>query len=121
MIRISMYLTLSGLFALGVSPWEKTLRFLAQRRTLKPNILAAVLKLFDRTTAPINKPNLLNPRESISSSVLGYLNLEFERALPYFLIKNICFLCIWVLCYYPNCFKSFCWLFVPKFLAESVS
>ncbi|MHC5719460.1 MAG: hypothetical protein ACYTX0_47285, partial [Nostoc sp.] len=37
----------------------KTLRFLAQRRTLKPNILAAILKLFDRATAPINAAQLI--------------------------------------------------------------
>ncbi len=53
-------------------PPLKRVGFLALRMTLKSTILAAMLKPFNRAIAPIDELNLVNPRESISPSVLGY-------------------------------------------------
>jgi hypothetical protein len=46
-----------------------------------------MLKPFNRAKAPIDEPNLVNPRESISPSVLEY-DLAFRRAPPYVVLKK---------------------------------
>ena len=92
-------LTLLGVNARG---------FLDLRTTLKFTILAVMLKPFNRAKAPIDEPNLANPRESISPSVLEY-DLAFRRAPPYvFLASKYLVLWWWdVIFLTPSCLKSF--------------
>lgn len=106
-------LTLLGVNARG---------FLALRTTLKLTILAAMLKPFNRATAPINEFNLVNPRESISPSVLGYKPSVWACPALHFLTPKYLVLWWWdVIVLIPSCFKSFRRSLLNRFTPESVS
>ena len=83
------------------------MEFLALRMTLKFTILAAILKPVNRAIAPISELNLVNPRESISPSVLGYKPSVQVRPTLRFRAKSIQFSGIGKTLLIPVCFKSF--------------
>ena len=90
--------------------------------TLKFTILAAMLKPFNRATAPIDEFNLVNPRESFSPSVLGYK--PSVQACPALRLLTSKYLVLWwwdVMVLIPSCFKSFRRSLLNKFTPKSVS
>ena len=89
-------------------PPLKRVGFLDLRMTLKLPILAAMLKPFNRAIAPIDEPNLVSPRESFSSSVLGDDPSVWACPALRFLSAKYSVLWGWEgIVLIPSCFKSF--------------